>query len=369
MTRAAKLTPKRAQNVSKRILLTSAGTSAAENLLRSLRAGDAGLTIVGCHHDRFILRKSACDRRHLVPRPGDARFGHALCRLVDQERIDLVVPTGDGDVGAVSACRDELGGRTFLPDPRVIQLCQDKHDLTALLRAKGLPAPETYAVPDLEALPGLFERFGQGRPLWCRPRTGTCARGAAAVKSPEQARSWISIWEDMRGVPVSSFTLSEYLPGRDYLCQSLWKNGALVLINTFERLSYFGADNIPSGVTSLSSLAKTVVDQRLMATCRDAVRAVDATATGAFSVDLKEDARGVPHVTEINAGRLLMAMTAFDQVGKHSMSLTYARLGLGEPVDLRDEYDAVEGYYMVRDLDTPPDIFHEDELFDGIGAQ
>ncbi|HMH52483.1 MAG TPA: hypothetical protein VK548_19750 [Candidatus Acidoferrum sp.] len=327
------------------------------------------MTIVGCHHDRFILRKSSCNRRHLVPRPGDARFPDALCRLVDQEQIDLVIPTSDSDVEAVSARRNDLLGRTFLPNHRVIQLCQDKHDLTALLRAKGLPAPETYAVPDLDALAGLFERFGPRRPLWCRPRTGTCARGAAAVKTPEQARCWISIWEDMRGVPVSSFTLSEYLPGRDYLCQSLWKNGTLVLINTFERLSYFGADNIPSGITSLSSLAKTVVDHRLMATCRDAVRAVDATATGAFSVDLKEDGRGVPHVTEINAGRLLMAMTAFDQVSKHSMSLTYARLGLGEPVDLRDEYDAAEGYYMVRDLDTPPDIFHEDELFEGIGVK
>lgn len=355
--------------MNKRLLLTSAGTSAAENLVRSLRAGDAGMLLIGCHHDRFILKKSSCDRRYLVPRPDDVRFSDALRRLVDEERIDLVVPTSDSDVGAVSELREDLPGRHFLPDHRVLQLCRDKHDLTALLRAKGVAAPETYAVPDLDALAGLFERFGPRRPLWCRPRTGTCARGAAAVKTPEQARSWISIWEDMRGVPASSFTLSEYLPGKDFLCQSLWKNGALVLINTFERLSYFGADNIPSGITSLSSLAKTVVDHRLVATCREAVRAVDATATGAFSVDLKEDRRGVPHVTEINAGRLLMAMTAFDRVGKHSMSLTYARLGVGDPVDLRDEYDAVEGYYMVRDLDTPPDIFHEDELLEGISVR
>jgi carbamoyl-phosphate synthase large subunit len=355
--------------MTKHLLLTSAGTSAAENLARSLTAGDAGMVIIGCHHDRFILKKSSCARRYLVPRPGDVRFSDALRRLVDEEQIDLVIPTSDIDVGAVSDLRDDLPGRSFLPDHRAIELCQDKHDLTALLRAKGLPAPETYAVPDLDALAGLFERFGPRRPLWCRPRAGTCARGAAAVKTPEEARRWISIWEDMRGVPASSFTLSDYLPGRDFLCQSLWKNGALVLINTFERLSYFGAENIPSGITSLSSLAKTVVDHRLVATCRDAVRAVDATATGAFSVDLKEDRRGVPHVTEINAGRLLMAMTAFDRVSKHSMSLTYARLGLGDSVDLCDEYDAVEGYYMVRDLDTPPDIFHEDELFEGIAVR
>ena len=59
-------------------------------------------------------------------------------------------------------------------------------------------------------------------------------------------------------------------------------------------------------------------------------------------------------------------MTAFDHVGKHNMPLTYVRLALGERVDMQDEYDAVEDYYLVRDLDTLPGVFHADDLFDGI---
>ena len=110
-------------------------------------------------------------------------------------------------------------------------------------------------------------------------------------------------WDAMRGVPVTAFTVSEYLPGRDFLCQSLWRKGRLILVNTFERLSYFGGENSPSGVSSLSSLAKTVVDHRIVDVCRAAVEAVDHRASGAFSVDLKEDARGTPCITEINAGR------------------------------------------------------------------
>ena len=62
------------------------------------------------------------------------------------------------------------------------------------------------------------------------------------MRRPEQAQAWILYWEEMRDVPASSFTLSEYLPGRDFLCQSLWKDGALVLANTFERLSYSGGE-------------------------------------------------------------------------------------------------------------------------------
>jgi carbamoyl-phosphate synthase large subunit len=133
----------------------------------------------------------------------------------------------------------------------------------------------------------------------------------------------------------------------------------MVLANTFERLAYFGADNIPSGVTSLSSLAKTVVEPGVVEVCRAAITAVAPAASGAFSVDVKEDADGHPHVTEINAGRFFMAMTAFDRVLKHHIALTYVRLALGERVDLGEAYDAVDDYYMVRDMTSAP-VFHAD---------
>ena len=61
-----------------------------------------------------------------------------------------------------------------------------------------------------------------------------------------------------------------------------------------------------------------------------------------------------------------MAMTAFDRVLKHNIALTYVRLALGERVDFGEAYDAVEDYYMVRDMDTEPGVFHADDFFDGV---
>jgi carbamoyl-phosphate synthase large subunit len=119
-------------------------------------------------------------------------------------------------------------------------------------------------------------------------------------------------------------------------------------------------------VTSLSSLAKTVREPGVVELCQLAVRTVAPGASGAFSIDVKEDAAGRPHVTEINAGRFFMAMTAFDSVLKHNMALTYVRLALGQDVGLHEAYDVVEDYYLVRDLDTRPGIFHADDLFEGI---
>lgn len=346
-----------------RLLVTGAGTGPSENLIRSLRAGDPSLVVAGCHHDRFALKNSAADARYLIPVPAHRDFARALCRIVARAKIDLLIPTSDADVLRLARMRRVLGRRVFLPRTRVIELCQDKYRLTAFLRSRGVPAPLTYPVTSLARIDALFPRLRSAPMAWCRIRTGHGGLGALPVKTPAQARAWIDSWVRLRGGRAASFTLSEYLPGRDFSCQSLWHEGALVLTKTFERVTAFGGQ---PGASSVAALAKTVREPRVAEVCAAAVRAVDRRASGIYCFDVRENARGVPCLTEINAGRFSMSTNLYDLVGKHNMALTYLRLALGEPVDIRDEYDAGEGYYMVRDLDTLAGIFHADDFFDGI---
>jgi predicted ATP-grasp superfamily ATP-dependent carboligase len=350
----------------RRLLITGAGSGASDNLIRSLRAGDPSLFICGCHHDRFFLRKSSAERNYLLPPASQPGFPRALCRVVEAEKIDLVIPTGDEDVVLYSRLREEIPCHVFLPGREVIDLCQDKYRLSALLHDNALPVPLTYPVTSLESIEALFNRLPPGPRLWCRIRTGTDSIGATPVKNPDQARAWISYWEEMRGVPAKSFTLSEYLPGRAFSCQSLWKDGELILAKTFEHLSYFRGEARPSGVSSVTALAKTVFEPRVVEVSAAAIRTVDPSTSGTFDVDLKEDAHGIARITEINAGRFISGTNLFDLTGKHNMAVTYVRLALDEPVVIAEPYDVAEDYYMVRDLDALPGIFHADEFFDGI---
>lgn len=137
--------------------------------------------------------------------------------------------------------------------------------------------------------------------MWCRARHGNGSVGATPVRTLDQALSWVRYWKEMRGIPASDFTVSEHLPRRDFGCQSLWKNGRLVLIKTFERLSYIVRGSEASRVSSLAALTKTVFEPRVVEASTAAISRVDRRASGAYCVDLKEDARGVPCVTEINA--------------------------------------------------------------------
>jgi hypothetical protein len=170
----------------------------------------------------------------------------------------------------------------------------------------------------------------------------------------------------MRELSRTAFTIAEYLPGRDFACQMLWKDGALVLAKTVERLSYFGGAARPSGVSGIAALAKAVRAPGVLETCVAAVHALGPRISGAFSIDLKERADGIPCVTEINVGRFITMTNLFDLAGKHNMAVTYVRLALGEPVEMRDEYDVAEGAYFMRDVDTLPDVFHADDVFGGI---
>jgi glutathione synthase/RimK-type ligase-like ATP-grasp enzyme len=350
----------------KRVLILSAGTGASNSLVRSLRAGDPSLVIVGCNDDHFFLKKASTDRCYLIPRPGHPGWAQALRHIVATAKIDLTIPISDADVRAVSSARTKAQMPVLLPRHAVIELCQDKYRLTTFLRARGFPVPASYLVTNLKRIHGIFRRLAPRSRAWCRIRKGTGSAGAIPVKNPGQARSWITYWNEMRGIPVRSFILSEYLPGRDFGCQSLWKEGKLVLIKTYERLSYLGAGSHPSQISSVAALAKTVNAPRVVEICARAIPALDKKASGVFSVDLKESARGVPCVTEINAGRFSFATNLFDLTGKHNMAVTYVRLALGEPVSVNEEYDVAEDYYMLRDADSSPRVFHADECFEGI---
>lgn len=352
--------------MAKRLLVTEAGTGASEYLIRSLRAGDDGFVIVGCHWDQFSLRNSSADRRWLIPTPSDPAYAVAVSRIVDREGIDLILPNADESVAALSAARRRFPGRLFLPRHEVVHVCQDKYTLNKFLSRYDIPVPETRAVRHLAGVEAVFRSLGSRPPLWCRIRSGSNSRGAAPVATPEQARSWIRYWSEMRGVPPRDFTLAEYLPGRDFACLMLWNEGRLILAKTCERLSYFFASSQPSGQSSMAGLSKTVREPRVVEICTRAIRALDARASGVFSIDLKSDGRGEPRITEINAGRLIAQTILLDRAGEHSLTLTYARLALGEPVTLRDEYESAAEHYFVRNVDAEPLLFHASEFFEGI---
>jgi carbamoyl-phosphate synthase large subunit len=48
------------------------------------------------------------------------------------------------------------------------------------------------------------------------------------------------------------------------------------------------------------------------------------------------------------------------------MAKTFVRLARGQKVRIKDSYDAAPDWYMLRDIDGPPRIFHASTFSDNI---
>ena len=342
--------------------------------MRSLVHADASALLFGCHSDRFILKLSPAERNFLAP-PYDAAdaaseacFELALRSIVSIGQVDLIIPGNDRDGLALATMqqRQPFACHALLPSVETINLCQDKYALNRLLSERSIPVARTYPVAGKHDLTEAWRALAPRELAWCRVRRGFASRGATMVRDADQAWDWISYWHTMRGVAVEDFTLSEFLPGRDYNVQGIWSDGRLVLIKMCERLSYLNADHHPSGMASTPALAKTTWEPMVIEICEAALQAIDPHANGVFNFDLKENDAGIPCITEVNAGRFAMITNLYDFTGRHSMAVTYVRMACGEAPGIDDPYDEDSERYLIRELDTLPQIFSSDQLFKGI---
>src|SRR5689334_13949566 len=121
-----------------RVAITGAGTGSSGNLIRALRVVTPKPYIVGLHDDRFMLKLSLADHNYLCPKPGSDEFVDAMAGIIRRERINVVMPTDDNAVKALSDARDRFTIELLLPRQETIRLCQDKYALNVFLRGRAI---------------------------------------------------------------------------------------------------------------------------------------------------------------------------------------------------------------------------------------
>ena len=344
-----------------RILLTGAGGPATIGVARSLRMPRGWKDkhyLVGTDRDRFALQHAATDTKHVSPDSKSAEYIPFLNDLIEAEGIDFVHAQPDPEVRVISENRWQIRARTFLPSRETVRVCQDKYATFKVLARSGIPVPQSYALPDEVRLNQVWDLLmpGVGK-MWLRANTGAAGRGAYLIQGHgkyDQARMWI---DSQNG--WGEFMAAEYLPGRCVTWQSLWKDGNLVAAQGRERLEWHLANRSPSGVTGITGVGRTVSRKDMDEIGRAAVLAVEATPNGIFGVDMKENARGVPCVTEINIGRFFTTIEFFAHLGLNFPEM-YVRCGMGERVDPTG--NVPEGWLWIRSMDSLPRLVHESQL-------
>ena len=326
-----------------RVMVTGAGGPAGIGVTRSLKV--AGHEVVGVDCDKWALHFAETSRKHLVPRADDPRYISTINVLIDEEKVDFLHAQPDPEVAVISEGRYVLKAMTMLPSPEVVVICQDKMMTNRRLLGTGVPVPKTVNIlgSDLSDASNLL-----GSEFWVRDRQGAAGRGAWHVRpgGHREAESWITANNGWR-----SFIASEYLPGSCVTWQSVWKDGELLCAQSRERIEWALANRSPSGVTGVTGVARTISRRDVAEIGEACVRAIDPRPNGIYGVDMKEDRKGTPRVTEVNIGRFFTTIEFFTQMGLNMPDI-YVRAGMGqrwkEPEKLPDNW------YWLRSMDSPP---------------
>ncbi|MCH7541885.1 hypothetical protein IH981_03900, partial [Patescibacteria group bacterium] len=240
----------------KRILVTGAGGSAAHNFVDSLRITGEKIYVVGVDTRPYHIELTKLEKRYLIPRVNEPGYLQKLNKIIKKEKIDFLHSQPDPEVSFISENREKIITKTFLPDKETIKLCQNKTKLIETLGNSGIKTGESYFIGSEKNLKRvLANMFKRHKKVWVRAVQGAGSRASLPVSNFDQAKSWIEYWRDTKGLSYKNFMVTEFLPGKEFAFQSIWKDGKLINSMARQRLEYFYGHLTPHGQSSTPSVA------------------------------------------------------------------------------------------------------------------
>lgn len=340
----------------KRILVTGCGGAASVGVIRSLRKSNEDFFLVGTDSNIFNMPFSETNVNYLIPRASDKNYIEILNKIIDKEKIEWLHAQPDVEVLAISKNRHNLNANIFFPRHKTIEICQDKFLSWDAWKSHSLVVPESVLIKSEKDLDKAFELLKP--PFWLRATSGYGGRGSIIAKDKKSAEAWLNYWGGW-----GNFIASELLLGRLFKWQSIWHDGELVCAQGRETLSWSLSHASVSGVTGMTGIVKTTNRKDLDEIAEKAVLSIDKEPNGVFGVDLKENAKGVPCPTEINAGRFLTTVHFFTEAGVN-MPYIYVKLAYKEKIPRIKKYNPLPSeLYWIRSVDSLPKLLKKEDFF------
>lgn len=167
--------------VGRRIELLEAFRRAAKKL-------DIKLTISGADINWIAPAIHRVDKPHIVPRITDRRHIPQLLKLVEKEKIDLIIPLIDSDLLSLTKARarfERVGCQVLISDEGVIEACADKLLTYQMLTDARIDTPRTWSSDEITKV--KRHRF----PYFLKPREGSAGVGLHRVDDADELRVFL----------------------------------------------------------------------------------------------------------------------------------------------------------------------------------
>ena len=352
-----------------KVLVTGVGGPTPRSFVRAIKwfgkelANNFEFFGVDCNRLAYgLYDKVLFSKTFVVPRADNENYWEAINTIIDENDIDGAVILPELEViewakNATAKLNKKI--KLHLPDPALAAQIVNKHTLHQLLKDSGL-VPKYYLINPLAfSYTGLREKVGEI--FWVRSTEGSSGLGSLKIENEKALEQWVAI-----NPGVTEFIASEFLPGRNMACKLLYFNGKLLSTACAERVNYIMAKVAPSGITGNTSFGRLLNEPILVDMSIKAINSIAAklntSLNGVFTVDYKEDAAGIPKITEINIRHV--AFTSSIAAGGANLPLdTLRAMFLEDPANIKTRHYQFEGKLIfLRDVDGYPVVMNESDL-------
>jgi carbamoyl-phosphate synthase large subunit len=214
----------------------------------------------------------------------EAGYLERLEEICHAEKVSMVCFGSEIEMRRLAPHLEEIqhrvGARLVLNGPRFLEAFMDKWETVCLLRATGLPAPDSVLATDTDAVRGFLTQYAF--PLILKPRHSSGSKNVFVVSSPDEL--------DFFSRYVSEPVLQEYLlPDHEEYTVGVYKS---------PRTGYVGQVVLRRTLSAgLTYKGEVVRDEEIESVCRRVVEAFDVW--GPINLQLRKTAAGV-RIFEIN---------------------------------------------------------------------
>ena len=192
-------------------------------------------------------------------------------------------------------------------------------------------------------------------PMWIRDYSEgtTSGKGSYLAKDYEHLCAWMKINEN-----IKTFILAEYLPGKNLACFLSYNKGELIQYGIAQRIDYLMGKVAVSGITGNTSYGKLLnYDECYQIALKGVNKILDKAKVqmnGLIVVDLKENATGIPLITEINLRHVAFTSTFANAGLNFCESQLLCMMNRENEISVRGTLKFPENNAMLRDVDGLP---------------
>jgi carbamoyl-phosphate synthase large subunit len=159
----------------KTVLVTGIGGNVGQGVLRNISSLNHTIRLIGIDIASFTAGNHLCDKTFKVPYSYNDNYIPAISKIIDNEKVDIIIPTTDYEMYYLSNSSDILNATIVASEAKTAKTYLDKYSTYLYLSKNNIPFSKSW-------LAGEYD-FSE-KDIIAKPREGRGSRGI--IINPEK---------------------------------------------------------------------------------------------------------------------------------------------------------------------------------------